>query len=48
MAGWRDSLTSLQAQALRLPKIFWAVGGVIAVSLATVAWLETAGPPYAR
>ena len=45
MAGWRDSLTSLQA--LRLPKIFWAVGGVIAVSLATVAWLETAGPPYA-
>jgi len=47
MPGWRDVLTSLQTQALQLPKIFWAVGGVIAVSLATVAWLEAAGPPYA-
>jgi len=30
-----------------LPKLAWAVAGVIFVSLGVVVWLEMAGPPYA-
>jgi len=46
MADWREILGQVQTQAARLPKITWAVAGIIAVSLGVVAWLEMAGPPY--
>jgi flagellar M-ring protein FliF len=46
MPDWREYLRILQERAAKLPKITWAVGGVILVSLAVVAWLEMAGPPY--
>jgi flagellar M-ring protein FliF len=46
MPDWREYLRVLQARAARLPKITWAVGGVILVSLTVVAWLEMAGAPY--
>lgn len=46
MPDWREYLRLLQARATKLPKITWAAGGVILVSLTVVAWLEMAGPPY--
>ena len=46
MQSGRELLHQVRAQAARLPKIFWAAGGVIAVSFAVVVWLEMAGPPY--
>ncbi|GLR67521.1 flagellar M-ring protein [Acidocella aquatica] len=46
MPSGREILHQLRTQAARLPKIFWAAGGVIAVSFAVVVWLEMAGPPY--
>ena len=47
MRNWRDILTRLQGQAARLPKLLWAAGAVVLVSLGTVTWLEFSGPPYA-
>ena len=47
MPDWRQNLERLRAQAGKLPKILWAAGGVILLSLGAVLWLETSGPPYA-
>ena len=47
MLEWRDVLSQAQSRAAALPKLTWAVAGVLLVSLAAVAWLEMAGPPYA-
>ncbi len=47
MRNWRDSLAGLQRQASRIPKILWAAGAVVLVSLGAVMWLELSGPPYA-
>jgi flagellar M-ring protein FliF len=47
MPDWRALIQSLQAKAATLPKLAWAIGGVILVSLGAVAWLEMSGPPYA-
>jgi flagellar M-ring protein FliF len=46
MSDWRESWRPIAAQLARLPKITWAVGGIILASLAVVAWLEMGGPPY--
>ncbi|OYV36597.1 MAG: flagellar M-ring protein FliF, partial [Acidocella sp. 20-61-6] len=46
MPGWRENLAQAQTQLARVPKIAWAVAGVIGVSLGVVAWLEMSGPPY--
>lgn len=46
MQNWREIFGRLQAQATKIPKLFWAVLGVAAASLAVVAWFEFSGPPY--
>jgi flagellar M-ring protein FliF len=46
MADWQAQLRGIQARAMRIPPLAWAVGGVIAVSLAVVFALEMNGPPY--
>jgi flagellar M-ring protein FliF len=46
MPGWRETLAQAQTQLARVPKITWAVAGVIAVSLGVVVWMEMSGPPY--
>ncbi len=43
----RDMLARGRAAAARLPKLLWAAGGVVLLSLGIVAWLELSGPPYA-
>lgn len=47
MPSGRELFNQIRARAARLPKIFWAAGGVIAVSFAVMLWLEMGGPPYA-
>ncbi|MDE1905499.1 MAG: flagellar M-ring protein FliF [Rhodospirillales bacterium] len=47
MRSWRDILARLLGQASRIPKLLWAAGGVVLVSLGAVMWLELSGPPYA-
>ena len=46
MRDWREYLRQLQTLAAKLPKIVWAAGAVILVSLAVVFWMEMSGPPY--
>jgi flagellar M-ring protein FliF len=43
---WRATLATVVAFVKGLPLLFWAVAGVIGVSLAVVAVLEAQGPPY--
>jgi flagellar M-ring protein FliF len=47
MADRRATAGAVLNQIRRLPPLFWAVAGVLAVSLAAVAAFEAAGPPYA-
>jgi flagellar M-ring protein FliF len=47
MPDWRQYLAQLREMAAKLPKILWAAGVVILVSLGAVMWLEMSGPPYA-
>jgi flagellar M-ring protein FliF len=47
MRNWLDILSRLKEQAGRLPKLLWAAGAAVALSLGVVAWLEWSGPPYA-
>jgi flagellar M-ring protein FliF len=47
MADWRTRSGLVLAAIRRLPPLFWAVGGVLVVSLAAVVALEAAGPAYA-
>jgi flagellar M-ring protein FliF len=46
MADWQAYLRTARAQAARIPRLAWAVGGVIAIALAAVFALEMNGPPY--
>jgi len=46
MADWQAYLQTARDQAARIPRLAWAAGGVIAVSLAAVVALEMNGPPY--
>jgi len=47
MADWRQVAARFGRAVSRLPKLFWAAGAAIMVSLGVVLWLEMAGPPYA-
>lgn len=47
MPNWQDILTKLRGWAGKVPKLLWVAGGVVAVSLGAVLWLEMSGPPYA-
>jgi flagellar M-ring protein FliF len=46
MADWQDQLSRLQTRAAKLPKMVWAVGGILIVSAGFAGWLEMSGPPY--
>jgi flagellar M-ring protein FliF len=46
MADWQTYLQTARGQAARVPRLAWAAGGVIAISLAAVFALEMNGPPY--
>ena len=47
MGDWRQMLTRLMQNLAALPKIFWAAGVAILVSLGVAMWFELSGPPYA-
>lgn len=47
MHDWRKYFTQLRENAARVPKILWAAGFVILMSLGVVLCLEMSGPPYA-
>lgn len=47
MPDWQDMLGRLRLQASRVPRILWAVGAVVAMSLAVVLWISLSGPSYA-
>ena len=46
MPDWQDILARFRSQAARIPKILWAAGAVVGVSLLVVLWMELSGPPY--
>jgi flagellar M-ring protein FliF len=47
MGDWRQTLARLTQNLAAVPKIFWAAGAAILVSLGVAMWFELSGPPYA-
>ena len=46
MSDWRVYVRLAQTQLARIPAIGWLAGGVIAIALAVVIFMEMSGPPY--